>query len=474
MANSLNSDILTFISQAATKIASNSRKNAKLAKRQAGIDSYKNDLLLFQDLSDFVEALDNVYNEWTDAETRQYMEYWSSELSLADIAFINRKTFNVNITTDNVEPGYVPCTRLINTTGGLTGGGDLSEDRTISISDGGVTPAKLQAGTDNYVLTSSGGTVSWAAIPSPSGFVSESRLISTGTGLTGGGDLSADRTISVATGGISNTLLAASGLDISKFTIGTIDAARLPSTVVLTDQDNTMGNNNSIVFGGGGNKADFYHTGTAFRADITGLGEIYAHDGASAFQRAISIAANTGKVDLHYQGVSRLGTTLTGIETQNVLATTATFTGLVITQLGINANNAKITAVGQGASNTSDAARMTDIYDCVRSFDTALRTEIVEIGDWNMDTTASVNISLSGVASQEAIRHLSVIIRNDANTNFYPLEILNGGLPSGFWSIGGSNITLGRVASTGLFDSTNFNSTSYNRGWVYLVWDINA
>lgn len=474
MASTINSDILTFISQAATKIATNSRKNAKLAKRQAGIDAYKNDLFLFQDLSDFVKALDNFYNEWTDAETRQYMEYWSSELSLAEIAFINRKTFNVNITTENVEPGYVPCTRLINTTGGLTGGGDLSEDRTISIADGGVTPAKLQAGTDNYVLTSSGGTVSWAEVPSPSGFVSESRLISTGAGLTGGGDLSADRTISVATGGISNTLLAASGLDISKFTIGTVDAARLPSTVVLTNQNNTIDTSRTLTFGTGGNNSGIVHTGTEFRVDVTGLGLFRAWDGVSAFQQAISIAANTGKVDLHYQGVSRLETTLTGIETQNVLATTATFTGLVITQLGINANNAKITAVGQGASNTSDAARMTDIYDCVRSFDKALRTEIIDIGDWNMDSTASVNVSLSGVASDDAIRHLSVIIRNDAGTNFYPLEILNGGLPSGLWSIGGGNITLSRIASTGLFDSTNFDSTSYNRGWVYLVWDINA
>src|SRR5262245_7947392 len=41
--------------------------------------------------------------------------------------------------------GSVPTTRAINTTGALTGGGDLSADRTISVLAGGITPAMLQS-----------------------------------------------------------------------------------------------------------------------------------------------------------------------------------------------------------------------------------------------------------------------------------------------------------------------------------------
>lgn len=43
--------------------------------------------------------------------------------------------------------GRAPTTRLISTTGGITGGGDLSADRTFTIADGALTIAKLIAST---------------------------------------------------------------------------------------------------------------------------------------------------------------------------------------------------------------------------------------------------------------------------------------------------------------------------------------
>jgi hypothetical protein len=104
----------------------------------------------------------------------------------------------------------VPASRVINTGGGLQGGGDLSQDRTLSIADGGVTNAKLA---NNGVTPGSYGSgtlipvvtvdakglvtsVSTTALVI-SGYVPDTRQIIAGSGLTGGGNLQADRTLAV-------------------------------------------------------------------------------------------------------------------------------------------------------------------------------------------------------------------------------------------------------------------------------------
>lgn len=89
----------------------------------------------------------------------------------------------------------VPLTRTISTTSPLTGGGDLSADRTL---------AMPQATTSvNGYLTST----DWTTFNSK---VSPSRTISTTAPLTGGGDLSANRTLSIpqATGSVDGYLSA--------------------------------------------------------------------------------------------------------------------------------------------------------------------------------------------------------------------------------------------------------------------------
>lgn len=77
----------------------------------------------------------------------------------------------------------VPTTRQIITSTGLTGGGSLSADRTLSVLYGTAAGTAAQ-GNDSRIV----------------GAVQSSRAVSTGTGLTGGGDLSSNRTLSVVPG----------------------------------------------------------------------------------------------------------------------------------------------------------------------------------------------------------------------------------------------------------------------------------
>jgi len=106
--------------------------------------------------------------------------------------------------------GAVPSTRLVATGGGLTGGGDLSANRTLSILAGGVgatqldttgvTAATYGSATAVPVFTvDTNGRVTSVTNTSIvlANYVPTSRTITTGTGLTGGGDLSANRSFAV-------------------------------------------------------------------------------------------------------------------------------------------------------------------------------------------------------------------------------------------------------------------------------------
>lgn len=86
-----------------------------------------------------------------------------------------------------------PTSRSIATTAPLTGGGDLSADRTLGVSN-------ASAGAVGVVQLAGdlGGTATAPTVPGLAGKVATSRAINTTAPLSGGGDLSADRTLTVA------------------------------------------------------------------------------------------------------------------------------------------------------------------------------------------------------------------------------------------------------------------------------------
>lgn len=114
-----------------------------------------------------------------------------------------RLTAAANATVTPAAIGAVPTTRLVSTSTGLSGGGALSSDLTLSLANTAVSPATygdsthvMQATVDQQGRLTAASSV--AISLSSLGGVPSSRQVIAGTGLSGGGDLTADRTFTLA------------------------------------------------------------------------------------------------------------------------------------------------------------------------------------------------------------------------------------------------------------------------------------
>lgn len=101
--------------------------------------------------------------------------------------------------------------------------------------------------------------------------------------------------------------------------------------------------------------------------------------------------------------------------------------------------------------------------------------KVLEIGDWDMDANSGKTVAHGLGASYKNIISYHAIIRDDSDSGYYLLDsaIGTGGLQEGgVDSVDSTNFTLVRTAtaSGGQFDSTSFDSTPYNRGWIFLVY----
>ena len=133
--------------------------------------------------------------------------------------------------------------------------------------------------------------------------------------------------------------------------------------------------------------------------------------------------------------------------------------------------------------STNSATNAVAIQAIYRSATSGVETTVkmkkraVEIGDWNMTATALKNVT-HGLADHQKIRSITVFIRDDsgaASTIYnlfapFPFGSSNAD-DGGLDSIGSTNIVLKRK-SGGAFDSGFFNSIGYNRGWVFLEYEV--
>lgn len=93
-----------------------------------------------------------------------------------------------------------------------------------------------------------------------------------------------------------------------------------------------------------------------------------------------------------------------------------------------------------------------------------MHKKIIEIGDWNMDTTAYAIISHG--LTYTKIRSISVLIRDDTRKILRDLN-QGGSYANGLADFDETKIYLARTGS-GIFDNIDYNATSYNRGWIVI------
>ena len=97
-----------------------------------------------------------------------------------------------------------------------------------------------------------------------------------------------------------------------------------------------------------------------------------------------------------------------------------------------------------------------------------LKTKVIDIGDWDMDTTFSVSISHGLTITN--IRSVSVLITNDQETTLSGLLDYDGATSvAGQVSVGTTTVSLSRFNGSS-YDDTSYDATSYNRGWIYITY----
>ena len=96
----------------------------------------------------------------------------------------------------------------------------------------------------------------------------------------------------------------------------------------------------------------------------------------------------------------------------------------------------------------------------------------LDIGDWDMITDSLIFVA-HGLTFSNILK-CWVSLRNDDETFWYPIEFSSPtvGVSAGAYSLDSTNVRLQRVSSVngGSFDSSAYNATSYNRGYITILY----
>jgi hypothetical protein len=97
---------------------------------------------------------------------------------------------------------------------------------------------------------------------------------------------------------------------------------------------------------------------------------------------------------------------------------------------------------------------------------------VIEIGDWNMDSTTSVTLAHGLMGENIRSVSASILIDPEETLTRYSLEGTDStGALGGQIRWDGTNVYLIR-ATSGFFDGVLFNSTSFNRGWITIWYSV--
>ena len=213
----------------------------------------------------------------------------------------------------------VPTTRTITAGAGLTGGGDLSANRTISVAVGGigyselaasgVTPGTYGSSSELPIITvDQTGRVTSATTTafSVSGFVPNTRQVIAGTGLSGGGALNANVTLNAV-------FSSATPLALGAATAGTADiaarqghvhpAVNLASTVETTGVLGMVSGGTGVAHTSPAAGSIAYSDGSGIQLTTVGtLGQVLVSTGAGAPDWGSALIVSDQPANYFYAG----------------------------------------------------------------------------------------------------------------------------------------------------------------------------
>lgn len=106
-----------------------------------------------------------------------------------------------------------------------------------------------------------------------------------------------------------------------------------------------------------------------------------------------------------------------------------------------------------------------------------LKTKVLEIGDWDMSSTYSVNVTHG--LTRTKIRSVDILIRSDSDGTMTSLIYtvksgLNAGVTSGTYELNNGAPTVIKCIrfDDGAFNSSSWSNTSFNRGWITIVYEV--
>lgn len=193
------------------------------------------------------------------------------------------------------------------------------------------------------------------------------------------------------------------------------------------------------------------------------------YDGAS-YQRGTSYSSsgisNSGSGGAGTSGDDEVFTIVSNYTGTNAGVRLESYAGSSLKTLKVGANGATYGA--DYSASFIDRSLPDKAY--VDSYTGQIKRAVVNIGDWNMDA-ADTAIVAHGLTFGN-IRNIEGVIRNDAANTAYASGTIDssGNIQWTVVSYDATNITLRRrpAAGGGIFDSTDFDSTSFNRGWLII------